>query len=53
MFTRPAGYVSMKAAPVIAAVFGFVSVIVITLVSLMPTDAGEKAFVTVASERTL
>ncbi len=44
---------SVNAAPAIAVEFGLVSVIVITLVSLIPMDAGEKAFVTVTSERTL
>ena len=34
VFTRPAGYVSVKAAPVAATAFGLLSVMVSTLVSL-------------------
>ena len=48
VFTRPAGYVSVNAAPVTAVAFGLVSVIVSTLVSLVPTEAGAKLFVTVS-----
>jgi hypothetical protein len=50
VFTRPAGYESVNAAPVTASGFGFVSVIVITLVSFVPMEAGPKAFVTVSAE---
>ncbi len=53
VFTRPAGYVSVKAAPVTAAAFGFVSVTVRTLVPLMPITAGVKDFATVRLERTV
>ncbi len=53
VFTRPAGYVSVNAAPVIAVAFGLVSVIVITLTSFVPSDAGEKALATVRSVSTL
>ena len=48
VFTRPTGYVSVNAAPVTAVVFGFVSVIVRTLVSLVPIEAGVKDLATVS-----
>ena len=47
VFTRFAGYVSVNAAPVTAVALGFVSVIVRTLVSLVPIEVGENAFATV------
>src|SRR5438045_2254285 len=40
VFTRFAGYVSVNVAPVTAAAFGLVSVIVSTLVSLVPIEPG-------------
>ena len=43
----------MKAAPVTAVAFGFVSVMVRTLVSFVPIEAGEKAFAAVSPERTV
>ena len=48
VFARFAGYASVNAAPVIAVAFGFVSVIVRTLASLVPMDAGAKALATVS-----
>ena len=45
-FTRPNGYVSVKAAPLTAVPLPLVSVMVRTLVSLMPMDAGAKDFAT-------
>ena len=48
VFTRPAGYVSVNAAPVTAVGFGFVSVIVRTLVSLVPIEAGVNDLATVS-----
>ena len=53
VFTRPAGYVSVNAAPVTAAAFGFVSVTVSTLVPLMPITGGVKDFATVRLESTV
>jgi len=53
VFTRLAGYASLKAALVAAAPFGFVSVIVITLVSLVPMVAGANAFATVSALATV
>src|SRR5438477_174327 len=53
VFTRFAGQVSVKAAPVIAAAFGFVSVIVSTLVSLVPIEPGVKDLATVSAFRTV
>jgi hypothetical protein len=53
VFTRPAGYVSVTAAPVIAVVFGFVSVIVSTEVPFTPTAVGAKALVTIGAESTV
>ena len=50
VFTRPTGYVSVNAAPVAATGFGLVSVIVITLVSLVPMEPGTKPFVTASAE---
>src|SRR6185312_9206988 len=44
VFTRPAGYGSVKAAPVTAAAFALESVIVSTEAPLGATDAGAKAF---------
>jgi len=46
VLTKPAGYVSVNAALVAAVPFGFASVIVITLVSLVPMVVGAKDFVT-------
>ena len=43
----------MNAAPVTAPAFGFVSVIVRILVSLVPIDAGANAFATVRPEATV
>src|SRR5258707_45392 len=45
-FTRFTGYGSVNAAPVTAVVFGLVSVIVSTEVSLVPIEAGVKLFAT-------
>ena len=53
VFTRFAGYVSVKAAPVTAVAFGFVSVIVSTLVSVVPMEPGVNAFATVSPESTV
>ena len=52
-FTRPAGYVSVNAAPVIAAALGLVSVIVSVEVTPTPTVAGAKAFAIVGCRRTV
>src|SRR5450432_338228 len=49
VFTRPAGYVSVNAAPVTAVAFGFVSVTVSTLVAFTPMDAGVKDLATVSA----
>ena len=48
VFTRLRGYVSVNAAPVIADVFGLVSVIVRTDVAPRPTAFGAKALAMVA-----
>ena len=53
VFTRPAGYVSVNAAPVTAAAFGLVSVMVSTLASLEPMEAGVKLFATVRPPSTV
>ena len=53
VFTKFAGYVSVKAAPVAAVAFGFVSVIVSTLVSLVPIEPGVKDLATVSAFRTV
>jgi len=53
VFTRPSGYVSVKAAPVTAVAFGLVSVIVRTLASPVPTELGAKALPTARPESTL
>ena len=53
VFTRPGGYVSVNAAPLAAVAFGFVSVIVITLLSLVPIEASAKALVTVSALNTV
>src|SRR5438270_453769 len=53
VFTRFAGYVSVNAAPVIGVVFGFVSVIVRTLGSLVPMETGANAFATVSALSTV
>jgi len=45
VFTRPAGYASVKAAAVAATAFGLVSVMVRTLVSPVPITAGVNALV--------
>jgi hypothetical protein len=50
VFTRPAGYVSVNVAPVAAVAFGFVSVMVSTLVLPVPTAAGENDFATESAE---
>src|SRR6185503_586913 len=51
--TRPAGYVSVKAAPVTAAAFGFVSVMVRTEAPPVPMADAENAFATVSAEFTV
>src|SRR6185503_847063 len=53
VFTRPAGYVSVKATPVTAAAFGLVSVTVSTLVPLVPMEPGVNASATVRPESTV
>src|SRR5258706_7868432 len=51
--TRPAGYVSVNAAPVIAAAFALLSVMVSTEVPAMPIEAGANALATVGCRRTV
>src|SRR5690348_18006343 len=53
VLARFAGYVSVNAAPVTAVAFGFVSVIVSTLVSLVPIEVGENALATVSGPSTV
>ena len=53
LLTRFAGYVSVNAAPVTAVAFGLVSVMMRTLVSLVPIELGANAFATVSPPRTL
>jgi hypothetical protein len=52
LFTRPAGYVSVKAAPAMAVAFAFESVKVSSELPLIPTAAGLKALVTAGREST-
>src|SRR5438270_702956 len=51
--TTFAGYGSVNAAPANAAAFGFVSVIVSTLVSLVPIEPGVNVFATASPVRTV
>src|SRR5258706_550891 len=51
--TRPAGYVSVNAAPVIAAAFALLSVMVSTEVPAMPIEAGANALAIVGCRRTV
>ncbi len=53
VFTRLAGYVSVKAAPVAAVAFGFVSVIVRTDTSVVPIEAGVNDLATVSAFNTV
>ena len=53
VFARPAGYVSVNAAPVTATLFVFASVSVSTDGTFMPTAAGAKAFASVGCASTV
>src|SRR5436853_547727 len=53
VFTRFAGYVSVKSTPVTAAAFGFVSVIVRTEVAFVATVVGLNAFAIVGCASTV
>ncbi len=53
VFTRPAGYVSVNAAPVIAVAFGLVSVMVSTDALLVPIEAGVNDFATESAVATV